>query len=101
MGALVGSLALASTAWVTGYGVTVDLQRESNAASYRFRARPYRFRIEGSAVYESSPLQRRLRDLHIAAPHATVQQRHYEAAGKAALAQYRRQFEDPWKLAAQ
>ena len=54
-----------------------------------------------SAVYESSPLQRRLRDLHIAVPHATVQQRHYEDAGKAALAQYRRQFEDPWKLAAQ
>jgi alkylation response protein AidB-like acyl-CoA dehydrogenase len=55
----------------------------------------------GSAVYESSPLQRRLRDLHIAAQHATVQQRHYVTAGKAALAQYRRQFEDPWELAAQ
>jgi hypothetical protein len=40
-------------------------------------------------------------DLHIAAPHATVQQRYYVAAGKAALAQYRRQFEDPWELAAQ
>jgi hypothetical protein len=52
-------------------------------------------------VYESSPLQRWLRDLHIAAPHATVQQRHYVAAGKAALAQYRRQVEDPWELAAQ
>jgi hypothetical protein len=42
-----------------------------------------------------------LHDLHIAAPHATVQQRHYEAASKAALAQYRRQFEDPCELAAQ
>jgi alkylation response protein AidB-like acyl-CoA dehydrogenase len=36
----------------------------------------------GSAVYESSPLQRRLRDLHSAAQHATVQQRHYVTAGK-------------------
>jgi indole-3-acetate monooxygenase len=36
----------------------------------------------GSAVYESSPLQRRLRDLHTAAQHATVQQGHYAAAGK-------------------
>jgi alkylation response protein AidB-like acyl-CoA dehydrogenase len=41
----------------------------------------------GSAVYESSPLQRRLRDLHTAAQHATIQQRHYVAAGKAILAQ--------------
>jgi alkylation response protein AidB-like acyl-CoA dehydrogenase len=40
----------------------------------------------GSAVYESSPLQRRLRDLHTAAQHAVVQQRHYAAAGKALLA---------------
>jgi hypothetical protein len=58
-------------------------------------------RWQAAAVYESSPLQRRLRDLHIAAQHATVQQRHYVTAGKAALAQYRRQFEDPWELAAQ
>jgi alkylation response protein AidB-like acyl-CoA dehydrogenase len=40
----------------------------------------------GSAVYESSPLQRLLRDLHTAAHHAVVQQRHYAAAGKALLA---------------
>jgi alkylation response protein AidB-like acyl-CoA dehydrogenase len=40
----------------------------------------------GGAVYESSPLQRRLRDLHIAAQHAVVQQRHYAAAGKLLLA---------------
>jgi alkylation response protein AidB-like acyl-CoA dehydrogenase len=38
-----------------------------------------------SAVYESSPLQRRLRDLHVAAQHATAQQRQYVAAGKLLL----------------
>jgi len=36
----------------------------------------------GSAVYETSPLQRRLRDMHVAAQHAMVQQRHYLASGK-------------------
>jgi alkylation response protein AidB-like acyl-CoA dehydrogenase len=36
----------------------------------------------GSAVYEDSMLQRRLRDLHVAAQHAMVQQRHYIDAGK-------------------
>src|SRR5262249_52224906 len=36
----------------------------------------------GSAVYETSPLQRRLRDMHVAAQHAMVHQRHYLAAGK-------------------
>jgi alkylation response protein AidB-like acyl-CoA dehydrogenase len=36
----------------------------------------------GSAVYETSPLQRRLRDMHTAAQHATIQQRHYARAGK-------------------
>jgi alkylation response protein AidB-like acyl-CoA dehydrogenase len=35
----------------------------------------------GAALYESSPLQRRMRDLHAAAQHATVQQRHYVGAG--------------------
>jgi alkylation response protein AidB-like acyl-CoA dehydrogenase len=54
----------------------------------------------GSAVYERSPLQRRMRDLHAAAQHATIQQRHYVAAGKAAL-QCRRQSEGPPQLAAQ
>jgi alkylation response protein AidB-like acyl-CoA dehydrogenase len=39
----------------------------------------------GSAVYESSPLQRRMRDLHTAAQHAAVQQRHYVSAGMALL----------------
>jgi alkylation response protein AidB-like acyl-CoA dehydrogenase len=39
----------------------------------------------GSALYETSPLQRRLRDLHVAAQHAAVQQRHYVNAGKLVL----------------
>jgi len=55
----------------------------------------------GSAVYESSPLQRRLRDLHTAAQHAIVQQRHYVVAGKAALMQFRGRFEEPPRLAAE
>jgi alkylation response protein AidB-like acyl-CoA dehydrogenase len=38
-----------------------------------------------SAVYDSSPLQRRLRDLHVAAQHATAQQRQYVSAGKLLL----------------
>jgi alkylation response protein AidB-like acyl-CoA dehydrogenase len=55
----------------------------------------------GSAVYESSPLQRRLRDLHAAAQHAAIHQRHYVAAGKSALAQFRRRLEEPSQLAAE
>lgn len=43
----------------------------------------------GSAVYESSTLQRRMRDLHVAAQHAVVHQRHYVNAGKALLKQQR------------
>jgi len=43
----------------------------------------------GSAVYESSPLQRRMRDLHAAAQHAMVHQRHYVNAGQALLNQRR------------
>jgi alkylation response protein AidB-like acyl-CoA dehydrogenase len=38
-----------------------------------------------SALYETSPLQRRLRDLHVAAQHAAAQQRHYASAGKLLL----------------
>jgi hypothetical protein len=45
-------------------------------------------------VYDSSPLQRRLRDLHVAAQHATVHQRHYVAAGKAAFTQVRSNSEN-------
>jgi indole-3-acetate monooxygenase len=40
----------------------------------------------GVALYESSPLQRRMRDLHVAAQHAAVQQRHYVGAGALLLA---------------
>jgi alkylation response protein AidB-like acyl-CoA dehydrogenase len=34
-----------------------------------------------SAIYETSPLQRRMRDLHAAAQHAAVQQRNYISGG--------------------
>lgn len=45
------------------------------------------FALAGSsAVYETSPLQRRLRDMHVAAQHAAVQQRQYVAGGKLLLA---------------
>jgi len=44
------------------------------------------FALAGSsAVYDSSPLQRRLRDLHIGAQHAHAQQRQYVDVGKLAL----------------
>lgn len=44
------------------------------------------FALAGSsALYESSPLQRRLRDLHVAAQHAAVHPRHYVSAGKLLL----------------
>jgi alkylation response protein AidB-like acyl-CoA dehydrogenase len=39
----------------------------------------------GSALYETSPLQRRLRDVHVAAQHFVAQQRHYVGAGKLLL----------------
>jgi alkylation response protein AidB-like acyl-CoA dehydrogenase len=39
----------------------------------------------GSALYESSPLQKRMRDLHVAAQHVGVQQRHYANSGKLLL----------------
>jgi alkylation response protein AidB-like acyl-CoA dehydrogenase len=39
----------------------------------------------GGALRETSPLQRRLRDIHAAAQHGAVQQRHYVAAGKQLL----------------
>jgi alkylation response protein AidB-like acyl-CoA dehydrogenase len=44
------------------------------------------FELAGSgAVYESSPLQRRVRDLRVAAQHAAVSPRHYVTAGAAVL----------------
>jgi alkylation response protein AidB-like acyl-CoA dehydrogenase len=39
----------------------------------------------GSSVYESSPLQRRLRDMHTATQHAVVHQRHYVNVGRQLL----------------
>ncbi|CDY75327.1 Pigment protein [Caballeronia glathei] len=36
----------------------------------------------GGALYESSPLQRRMRDLHAAAQHAAAHSRHYATSGK-------------------
>jgi indole-3-acetate monooxygenase len=47
----------------------------------------------GNAVYDNSPLQRRLRDLHVAAQHATVHQRQYAAVGEAVLARLHAQVE--------
>jgi alkylation response protein AidB-like acyl-CoA dehydrogenase len=39
----------------------------------------------GAAIFESSPLQRRLRDLEVAAQHAGIHERHYAEAGKRLL----------------
>jgi indole-3-acetate monooxygenase len=39
----------------------------------------------GSAVYDKSSLQRRLRDLHVAGQHAAVHRRHYVKAGRMLL----------------
>jgi alkylation response protein AidB-like acyl-CoA dehydrogenase len=39
----------------------------------------------GSALYDASPLQRRMRDLHAAAQHAMVHQRTYADAGRLLL----------------
>jgi alkylation response protein AidB-like acyl-CoA dehydrogenase len=39
----------------------------------------------GSSIYDSSPLQRRMRDLHVAAQHAVAHQRHYVGIGKLLL----------------
>lgn len=41
------------------------------------------FALAGStALYERSPLQRRLRDIHVAAQHNLMQPRHYQKAGR-------------------
>lgn len=40
----------------------------------------------GAAVYNRSPLQRRLRDIEVASQHALVQRRHYSAIGASLLA---------------
>jgi alkylation response protein AidB-like acyl-CoA dehydrogenase len=39
----------------------------------------------GSALYENSPLQRQLRDMHAAAQHGFVHERHYVSGGKLVL----------------
>jgi indole-3-acetate monooxygenase len=39
----------------------------------------------GAAVFDSTPLQRRLRDIEVAAQHAGVHRRHYAQAGKLLL----------------
>jgi alkylation response protein AidB-like acyl-CoA dehydrogenase len=50
------------------------------------RAADICFTLGGSsALYDTSPLQRRLNDLHAAAQHYVVQQRHYRSAGKLLL----------------
>jgi alkylation response protein AidB-like acyl-CoA dehydrogenase len=55
----------------------------------------------GSAVYDGSALQRRMRDLHAAAQHAVIHRRHYVAAGRAALAQVRSRLDGDRQLAAE
>jgi indole-3-acetate monooxygenase len=53
------------------------------------------FALAGSvAVYENSPLQRRLRDLHTGAQHFAVQHRHYAEAGRFLLDASKRQADD-------
>lgn len=48
------------------------------------------FELAGSrAIYESSPLQRRMRDLRVAAQHAAVHQRSYVSVGDSALSRLR------------
>ena len=50
------------------------------------------FELAGSrAVYESSSLQRRMRDLRVAAQHAVVHPRHYVTAGAAVLGRLSRE----------
>ena len=45
------------------------------------------FELAGSrAVYESAPLQRRVRDIRVAAQHAVVHARNFVTAGDAMLA---------------
>jgi alkylation response protein AidB-like acyl-CoA dehydrogenase len=41
----------------------------------------------GGVIYSHAPLQRRLRDIHVAGQHYAVQRRHYSAAGQSLLQQ--------------
>src|SRR5262249_50086948 len=66
--------------------LTEGTQTATWLATTCVRAADACFALGGSsALYESSPLQRRLRDLHAAAQHAIAQQRNYASAGKLLL----------------
>lgn len=78
--ALAGTLAddplLVQQANQAGIWVTTTCIRAADAC----------FALGGSSsLYESSPLQRRLRDLHVAGQHFQVQQRRYREAGRLLL----------------
>ena len=74
-------------------GVTRDMARVAEAqqaatwiTSACVRVAESCFEFAGSrAVHESSPLQRRMRDLRVAAQHAIIHQRNYVSAGEAVL----------------
>jgi alkylation response protein AidB-like acyl-CoA dehydrogenase len=66
--------------------LTQGLQTAAWIAATCTRATATCFALGGStALYEISPLQRRLRDVHAAAQHAVAQQRHYASAGNQLL----------------
>jgi alkylation response protein AidB-like acyl-CoA dehydrogenase len=65
---------------------TKSIQSAIWLVSVCVRAADTCFRLGGSGVvYVTSPLQRRMRDLHTAAQHAIVQQRNYVSGGKLLL----------------
>ena len=67
-------------------GVAEQLQATIWVNSACVRVAEGCFELAGSrAVYESSSLQRRVRDLRVAAQHAAVHSRHYIMAGAAVL----------------
>jgi indole-3-acetate monooxygenase len=68
-------------------GVAEQLQAAVWITSASVRVAEGCFELAGSrAVYESSPLQRRVRDLRVAAQHVTVHPRQYVTAGAGVLA---------------
>ncbi len=68
-------------------GVAEQLQAAIWITSACVRVAEGCFELAGSrAAYESSPLQRRVRDLRVAAQHVAVHPRHYVTAGAAVLA---------------
>src|ERR1700716_1825240 len=62
------------------HGISSTRRSRSGSAAKGFSSSS-----SGSALYESSPLQQRMRDLHVAAQHVGVQQRHYVNSGKLLL----------------